>query len=104
MKGLVGSSGEELREGKAFKEESKSKLTPIKPNNQAEESKSKLVPRKPNNQADSNVNFRNEKEPYIHKDGGPVALSNNSDEYMMQLDEKVKSMIEKSEKKMPVGK
>ena len=29
---------------------------------------------------------------------------NNSDEYMQELDEKVKSMIEKSEKKMPVGK
>ena len=69
-----------------------------------EESKSKLIPRKPNNQADSNVNFRYEKEPYIHKDGGTLALLNNSDEYLMQLDEKVKSMIEKSEKKMPVGK
>ena len=40
----------------------------------------------------------------IHKDGGIVALLNNSDEYVKELDEKVKSMIEKSEKKMPVGK
>ena len=86
LKGLMGSS-EEVRDIKGEKE-----------------SKSKHSPRKPNNQADSDVNFQHKEFSNISKDGGTVVLLNNSDEYLQELDEKVKSMIEKSEKKMPAGK
>ena len=98
LKGLVGSS-EVVRE----KEESRSS------EEVTEESKPKLLERKPNNQADSNVNFLHQEDPTsklcIPKDdGAAVVLLNNSEEYMQRLDEKVKSMLGKSEKKMQVGK
>ena len=42
--------------------------------------------------------------PNVAKDGGRIGLLNNSDNYVQELDEKVKSMIEKSGTRMQVGK
>ena len=56
----------------------------------------------------SNTHVQSEKDPPnkldFGKDERTIATLNNSDEYMQKLDEKVKSMIEKSERRMPVGK
>ena len=111
LKGLVGSSEvvrekEESRSSEEVRKESRSSEEVKREN---EESKLKLLTRKPNNQqSDSNVNFLHQEDsmsnPCIPKDGGTVVLLNNSDEYMQRLDEKVKSMLGKSEKKMQVGK
>ena len=86
LKGLVGSTEEAREETK-------------------EESKSKHFSKKPNYQVASNLSFRHDEEdsiyksikPYIDNTGGKIALLNNSDAYMQELDEKVKSMIERSE-------
>ena len=101
LKGLVG-PGEEVGEEKALKEESKSKLTPGKPNNQADSNVNS--PREKEAYIHQEEAFIHKEETFIHKEGVTLASSNNSDEYLQQLDEKVKSMIEKSEKKMRVGK
>ena len=102
LKGLVGST-EEARD---------------------EESKSSFFSKNPNNQASSNLHFVREedsifkhdkdililpkKDPHSNPDFGKderqIGTLNDSDEYMQELDEKVKSMIEKSDKKMAVGK
>ena len=84
LQGLVGST-EDARKG------------------QREESKSRLFSKNPINQASSNLPFVRE-EDSIFKHGGAMSLLNNSDQYLNELDEKVKSMIEKSDRRMPVGK
>ena len=87
LQGLVGST-EEARKG------------------QKEESESRLFSKNPINQASSNLLFVREEDSIFKydKDGGAMSLLNNSDQYLNELDEKVKSMIEKSDRRMPVGK